>query len=74
MASAYSDFTVDLKERRVTHKSGAAAEFYEYPAEEDWLKSLPHSYNDYLYPGPSWEFLRLAKEAALAAGMKHCKP
>ncbi len=75
MCNEKSDFTVDLANRRVTHKSGAEATFYEYPTEEDWRASdVITLVNPSRYDGPQGEFALLAKEAALRAGMKSHKP
>lgn len=70
-----SGFHVDLAARRVTHVSGAAATFYEYPSEDEWRASdVVTLLNPRLYDGPEVEFARLAKEAALKAGMTRCTP
>jgi len=70
-----ADFSVDLLHRRVTHKSGASATFHEYQNEEDWLQSdAAMLHNPSLYDGSGFEFARLAKNAAVKAGMKYRKP
>lgn len=75
MTDDYTDFTVDLAARRVTHRSGAAVTFHEYPSERDWLRTDAVTLeNPSLYDGPEFELGRLAKEAAIAGGMKRCKP
>lgn len=75
MPDRKSDFTVDLAARRVSHSSGAAATFREYQNEEDWLRTDAVTlHNPSLYDGPEVDLARLAKEAAINAGMKRSKP
>ena len=70
------EFDVDLAERRVTHKpSGIWFWFYEYPNEDDWLKSDSVTYRD----NPGWKGDRnllasSAKSAAVARGMTARRP
>lgn len=65
------NFTVDLHAREVRHPSGAVVSFYEYRSEADWRASDSVTlHNPDLYSGPAEELGRLAKEAALAAGMR----
>lgn len=69
------DFTVDIGARKVHHKSGAAVSFDEYETESDWLATdVCRVHNPDLFPGPSDEFARGAKEAAIAKGMKCRRP
>ena len=70
------DFDVDLVERMVRHKpSGIEIEFYEYPNEEDWKRSDSALLRDNpIWPGDRYELAGLAKQAAVAAGMKAHKP
>ncbi|HEY3910543.1 MAG TPA: hypothetical protein VGM07_11715 [Stellaceae bacterium] len=70
------DFDVDLIERLVRHKpSGIEIEFYEYPNEEDWRRSDSALLRDNpIWPGDRYELACLAKQAAVAAGMKAQKP
>jgi hypothetical protein len=70
----FSDFTVDVPKREVTHKSGASVTFYEYPNEADWLSAGGVSRNPHLYDGPLSEFVDRARKAAIAAGMTHATP
>jgi hypothetical protein len=69
-----TEFSVDLDKREVHHKCGASVSFYEYIEAEDWLSAGGSVRNAYLFDGSAEEFLRLAKEAALAAGMPHERP
>jgi hypothetical protein len=65
-------FTVDVEQRIVTHTSGASASFYRYETDDDWRRTdVVTLHNPVLFPGSQREFARLAKEAALAAGMTH---
>jgi hypothetical protein len=70
------DFYVDLAERRVIHKpSGIEIEFYEYTNEQDWKKSGSAVLRDNpLWSGDRADLARMAKDAALAAGMQSRKP
>jgi len=70
------DFDVDLTERLVTHKpSGIEVSFYEYLSEDDWKKSDSALLRDNpFWPGNRYELARVAKDAALAAGMMSRKP
>ena len=70
------DFDVDLAERRVVHMpSGIEVEFYEYTNEQDWERSGSALLRDNpFWPGDRAEIALMAKEAALAAGMKSRKP
>jgi hypothetical protein len=70
------DFDVDLAERLVRHKpSGIEVSFYEYLSEDDWKKSDSAVLRDNpFWPGNRYEIARIAKEAALAAGMRSHKP
>lgn len=69
-------FDVDLAERRVTHRaSGIWFSFYEYPNEDDWLKSDSVTYRD----NPQWRGDRgllaaSAKNAAVVTGMTARRP
>ena len=70
------DFDVDLPERLVRHKpSGIEVSFYEYLTEDDWNKSDSAVLRDNpFWPGDRYELARIAKAAAVAAGMKSHKP
>lgn len=74
--SGLGEFDVDLSERLVRHTpSGIEIEFYEYPNEEDWKQSDSALLRDNpIWPGDRYELACLAKQAALAAGMKAHKP
>jgi len=68
-------FKVDIGSRTVSHSSGAAARFYRYCTMDAWRASDSATlHNPDLYPGSASEFGRLAKEAALTAGMDHGGP
>lgn len=65
-------FTVDIAAREVRHSSGASVSFYRYTSDDDWRASdVVTLRNPDLYDGPPAELGRLAKEAAVAAGMGH---
>jgi hypothetical protein len=70
------DFDIDLKERLVTHKpSGIEISFYEYTNERDWEISDTAMLRDNpSWPGDRAELARMAKQAAMAAGMRSHKP
>lgn len=70
------DFEVDLAERQVTHKpSRIVVTFYQYPTDDDWLKSDSVTLRDNpAYRGDRRELARAAKAAALAANMTKQKP
>jgi hypothetical protein len=69
------DFTVDLATREVRHRSGASVSYYEYLDADDWLSTSGGlTRNAYFFDGSCEEFLKLAKQAALAAGMTHRRP
>ena len=77
MANVSADeFDVDLKDRKVLHKSsGIWFSFYEYLNEEDWGRSDSVIYRD----NPEWagdrkQLAASAKEAAIAKGMTARKP
>jgi hypothetical protein len=75
MAVNNDDFTVDLAERAVRHKSGVVVRFYEYETPEVWL--IADSViidNPDLFDGNIDQLAVGAKRAALAAGMEHRKP
>ena len=70
------EFDVDLLERRVIHReSGIWFSFYEYPTEDDWLRSDSVTYRD----NPNWDGDRnllaaSAKYAAITNGMSARRP
>jgi len=70
-----TDFAVDLDAREVRHSSGAIVTFREYESRDEWLNSsTAHIRNADRFPGHSTEFVKAAREAAVAAGMAHKKP
>lgn len=70
------DFDVDLLARRVTHRpSKIVVSFYEYLNEDDWQKTDSATLRDNpSWPGDRYELARMAKEVAMARGMKARKP
>ena len=70
------EFDVDLLERRVTHRpSGIWFSFYEYPNEDDWLRSDSVTYRDNsAWDGDRNVLAASAKNAAVAQGMTARRP
>lgn len=70
-----TDFAVDLANRKVWHTSGAGATFHQYPNEYLWrISDVVMLHNPDLFKGAPEELARLAKRAALEAGMRHRYP
>lgn len=75
MAVKNDDFTVNLAERTVRHKSGVVVRFYECETPEVWfIAGSVNIHNPDLFDGDIDELAAGAKRVALAAGMRHRKP
>jgi hypothetical protein len=72
---AIDDFDVDLKTRKVVHRpSRVELTFPEFEDEASWLSSLEATIHpDGVFRGPTYELVRVAKEAAIREGMTHRK-
>jgi len=66
------DFTVDLRARTVTHKSGAYFVFRRYETDAEFIESIPPVSTPDRFPGSIDDLTIAAKRAAIDADMKHC--
>ena len=70
-----NEFTVNLGERKVTHRSGVVISFDSFETEADWLQDdCAKMRNPDLYNGDALELGAAAKRAAIRLGMKSQKP